>query len=72
MNPLPLTVRLLSAAAAIAITLMLLDTVVSIAAPQRVVLMARTQHLDTPMSKSMTLALALNDSRESDSRENDR
>ncbi len=58
MNPLSLTVRLIAAVTAVTITLALLGTVVSIAEPQRSVLIAKTQHLE-PQQSSTPIALAM-------------
>ncbi len=57
MNPLSRTVRLISAVAAVAITLALLGSVFAIAEPQRSVLIARMQHADRP-DAPVALALA--------------
>lgn len=48
MNTLSRTVRLISALAAVAITVALLGTVFAIAEPQRSVLIAKLQHADQP------------------------
>ena len=48
MNTLSRTVRLISAAAAVAITLALLGSVFAIAEPQRSVLIARMERADPP------------------------
>ena len=48
MNTLSRTVRLISAFAAVAITLALLAAVFAIAEPQRSVLIAKLQHADQP------------------------
>ncbi len=58
MNPLPLAVRLISAATAVAVTFGLLGAVVSIAEPQRDVLIAKSQHRDRQPSAPVALALA--------------
>ena len=58
MNSPTLTVRLISAAAAVTITLVLLGTVFQIAEPQRSVLIAKMQHSEQPPSAAITLAMA--------------
>jgi len=58
MNTLSLTARLISAAAAVAVTLALLGTVFAIAEPQRSVLIAKLQHAEQPQSAA-TVALAM-------------
>jgi hypothetical protein len=50
MNRLSLTVRLFAAVTAVTMTLALLGTVVSIAEPQRSVLIAKTQHVEPQRS----------------------
>lgn len=61
MNRPALTLRLISAAAAVAITLLLLEGVVSIAEPQRSVLIARSHRFEAPIATTTPLAVALND-----------
>jgi hypothetical protein len=58
MNHLNLTVRLISAFAAASITLLLLEAVVSIAEPQRSILMAKNQRLENPMAEPAALRVA--------------
>jgi hypothetical protein len=58
MNRLSLAVRLFAAATAVTITFALLGTVVSIAEPQRSVLIAKTQHVE-PQQSSTPVALAM-------------
>jgi len=58
MKSLPITVRLFAAIIAATVTLALLSTVVSIAEPQRSVLIAKTQHLE-PQQSSTPIALAM-------------
>jgi hypothetical protein len=60
MNSLPIAVRLISAAIAASVTFLLLGTVVSIAEPQRSVLMAKTERADKLASAPVALALASN------------
>jgi hypothetical protein len=58
MKSLPLAVRLFAAVTAVTMTLALLGTLVSIAEPQRSVLIAKTQHLE-PQQASTPIALAM-------------
>ena len=58
MNTLSLTARLISAAAAVAVTLALLGTVFAIAEPQRSVLIAKLQHSEQ-VQPSASVALAM-------------
>ena len=58
MNTLSLTARLISAAAAVAVTLALLGTVFAIAEPQRSVLIAKLQHSEQ-QQPAATVALAM-------------
>jgi hypothetical protein len=58
MKTLSLTVHLISAATAVAMTLVLLNTVFAIAEPQRSVLIARMQHSEQPQSVRIALAMA--------------
>jgi hypothetical protein len=60
MKTLSLTVRLISAATAVAMTLVLLNTVFAIAEPQRSVLIAKMQHSEQPQSAPIALAMASN------------
>ena len=55
-----LTFRLISAAAAATITLVLFNAVVSIAEPQRSVLIAKFQNSEKSPSAPMTLTVAAN------------
>ncbi|MEO8922760.1 MAG: hypothetical protein ABI330_08030 [Caldimonas sp.] len=61
MNRLTLTARLISAATAAAITFLLLSAVVSIAEPQRSVLMAKNQRIENLPLAPTALAVASND-----------
>ena len=56
------TVRLISAATAVAITLLLLGTVFQIAEPQRSVLIAKMQHSEQQPTAAITVAMASNGS----------
>lgn len=58
MKTLPLAARLIVAAAAATTTLSLFGTVVSIAEPQRSVLIAKTQRLEKRQAAPIALALA--------------
>ncbi|MEO8524836.1 MAG: hypothetical protein ABI460_08965 [Caldimonas sp.] len=60
MKTLSLTVRLISAATAVAMTLVLLNTVFAIAEPQRSVLIAKLQHSEPLQSAPVALAMASN------------
>ena len=62
MNSPTLTVRLISAAAAVAMTLVLLGTVFAIAEPQRSALIAKMQHSEQLPSAAITVAMASNGS----------
>jgi len=58
MNTLSRTARLISAVAAVAITLTLLNAVFAIAEPQRSVLLAKVRPVDQPAAKSVAVAIA--------------
>ena len=58
MNTLSRTARLISAAAAVAITLTLLNAVFAIAEPQRSVLQAKLQQVDRPAAPTVAVAMA--------------
>jgi len=58
MKTLPLAVRLISAAAAVSVTFLLLSTVVSIAEPQRSVLIAKMDRVEKTSSAPVALAMA--------------
>lgn len=60
MNTLSLTVRLISAATAVAMTLVLLNTVFAIAEPQRSVLIAKIERSENLQSAPIALAMASN------------
>lgn len=60
MKNLPLTVRLIAAVTAVTMTLLLLGTVVSIAEPQRSVLIAKMQHSEQLPAAPVALAMASN------------
>lgn len=60
MKTLSLTVRLISAATALAMTPLLLNTVFAIAEPQRSVLIAKMRHSEQPQSAPIALAMASN------------
>lgn len=57
MTTLPLTARLIAAAAAVAITLTLLNTVFAIAEPQRSLLIAKMERAEPPAATIVTLAM---------------
>ena len=58
MNTLSRTARLIAAAAAIAITLTLLNAVFAIAEPQRSVLLVKLHQADRPAATSVAVAMA--------------
>ena len=58
MNTLSRTARLIAAAAAVAITLTLLNAMFAIAEPQRSVLLAKMQQADRPAVTSVAVAMA--------------
>jgi hypothetical protein len=58
MNSLPVTVRLIAAAVAASVTFLLLGTVVSIAEPQRSVLIAKMERSEKLSSAPIALAMA--------------
>jgi hypothetical protein len=60
MKNLPLAVRLIAAATSVTMTLLLLGTVVSIAEPQRSILIAKVQHSEQLPSAPVALAMASN------------
>ena len=60
MKKLPLVVRLIAAATSVTVTLLLLGTVVSIAEPQRSILIAKVQHSEQLPSAPLALAMATN------------
>jgi biopolymer transport protein ExbB/TolQ len=60
MKTLTLNVRLISAAIAVATTLGLFGTVVSLAEPQRSALMARNQRMQTLPAATVEVAMASN------------
>lgn len=58
MNALPVTIRLVAAAVAASVTFLLLGTVLSIAEPQRSVLLAKMDRTDRSSRAPVTLAMA--------------
>jgi len=56
-----LTIRLISAAAAVAVTLVLFSSVVSIAEPQRSVLIAKVQRSEKMLNAPVAVTLASGD-----------